>query len=281
MQVINNFRAHVLQHSSAAEKIGKHELARNIVSVKQEKNEGKCSKLIDKISAQHNLINAIDNKRTLDAKTREERITHLQAKVQCNEDKLNKLLDKQDKYHKLTATTKQSSDKAEMTSAEAVSQLTSKLKESPDLLNSPGIFRISGPVNGPTTQCILENIDSLATLHSENPASLVASAIKKELDNALTDGDKVNIRDMVKKCCDDKSFIPSLDDLPKPLSDVISTCQRVVEHSDVNRMTSGNLSKIFSMRLAPTVDEFSSHEDFLKRCIEQSVTVDGVWFTRL
>ncbi|MFY2508310.1 hypothetical protein ACN3E9_08490 [Vibrio pectenicida] len=110
MQVINKFRAHVLHHSSAAEKMGKHELARNIVSVKQEKNEGKCSKFIDKISAQLNFIQNINEKRTLDKNTKKKRITHIQIKLQCNEGKLNKLLDKQDGYQSKIALEKLSSN---------------------------------------------------------------------------------------------------------------------------------------------------------------------------
>lgn len=85
--------------------MGKHELACNIMSVKQEKNEGKCLNLLDK--------------------------------VQCNAEKLNKLLDKQEKYQKLTATIK-SSYKTEMTSAQVLSQLTSKLNGSPEFINPKG-----------------------------------------------------------------------------------------------------------------------------------------------
>lgn len=37
MNVINNFRAHVLYHSSAAEKLGKHGFVLDIVRIEQEK----------------------------------------------------------------------------------------------------------------------------------------------------------------------------------------------------------------------------------------------------
>lgn len=263
MKVIDNIRAHVLHHSSVAEKIGKHELARNIASVKQEKNEGKCRKLIEKISAHSKLTSEI--------------------KIHCNEGKLNKLLEKQEKYHKITETIRASSE-TEMTSAQSaqvLNLLTVKLKESSELLETGGIFREGVVAGGLTPQDILAANDtkSLAGKFGEEPGIVVSSAIKTVFSNALTVEDKANIDQLVNKCSDDKKFIPLLDELPDPLRDLISTCQRVVEHSDVNKMTSDNLSIVLSMRLisenASSPDAISSYRDFLNRCIEQQVKVDG------
>jgi hypothetical protein len=261
MQVINNFRAHVLHHSSAAEKLGKQDLASQIVSIKQEKNENKCSKLIGRIIAQHNQL------QNLDTSTKKERIM---SKIRYNEAKLTKLLNQQSKYQARVSKTTQSSDETNVSSAEAVSQLTAKLKESPELLQSEGVFRVPGPANGPSTEHILKNMDSLATLHREDPASLLASAIKNELDNALTDVDKVKINDIVKLANDNNDYIPPFNELPQPLIDVIGVCKKVVEYSTFNKMNSVNLSKVFSMRLAPTNDDLVPYEKFLKTCIEKA-----------
>jgi hypothetical protein len=243
MQVINNFRAHVLNHSSAAEKMGKHELACKIMSVKQEKNEGKCLKLLDK--------------------------------VQCNAKKLNKLLDKQEKYQKLTATIK-SSYKTEMTSAQVLSKLTCKLNESPELLKTQGIFRLSVAAGGPTAQDILAtaNIMSLKGKFDEEPGIIISSAIKKEFENALTVEDKANISELVDKCSKDNKLIPSLGDLPEPLCDVITTFQHVAGYSNENKMSTDNLSTIMAMKLIDKNEEISKYKDFINRCIKQKVTVE-------
>ena len=81
LNVINNFRAHVLGHSSAAMKIDNFELANKIVSVKQKKCKSKVSTVVGKIIS--------DN-------------TSTQAKAPRNTGKLHKLLDKQNKYEGIT-----------------------------------------------------------------------------------------------------------------------------------------------------------------------------------
>ena len=223
--------------------MGKHELACNIMSVKQEKNEGKCLNLLDK--------------------------------VQCNAEKLNKLLDKQEKYQKLTATIK-SSYKTEMTSAQFLSQLTSKLNGAPELLKTEGIFRLSVTAGGPTAQAILatDNMESLVGKCGEEPGIIISSVIKKEFENALTVEDKANISELVDKCSKDKKLIPSLSELPEPLGDVITTFQWVAKYSDINKMPADNLSSIMAMKLIDKNEEISKYKGFINRCIEQKVTVE-------
>ena len=101
MQVINNIRAHVLYHSSAAEKIGNNELACKIVSMKKAKNDVQILSLTIKINHLQNIINTINDKgerKTLDNDTKARREKYFQAKVPRNDVKLEKLNNKQKKY---------------------------------------------------------------------------------------------------------------------------------------------------------------------------------------
>lgn len=93
MQVVNYIRANVLGHSSAAKKMGDHNLADRIVSIKQTKNTAESTRLTKENT---------DLTRVLRGESKKDKITSLTTKIQRNKGKLVKLEKKQQKYNSIS-----------------------------------------------------------------------------------------------------------------------------------------------------------------------------------
>lgn len=255
MNVINNFRAHVLHHSSVADKLGKHDLALEIVRIKQEKNNNKIAKVISEMS--------------------EDKALFVKANI-----KLNKMLDKDDKYQAIIARNPH---------AETVMQLVALLEKSPDALKQEGIFRISPSseqANKISSRHMIQNFDELKSMN--NVHHIVAHRVKAELQQSMMNKDSDIIDDAVKKCANDVTYIPALEELPKQLATVVKLCQQVISYTDENKMTAKNLAIVLaprvensknapndiqnmSERIARSVEYTETYQTFLERCISQSV----------
>ncbi|PIW62242.1 RhoGAP domain-containing protein [Shewanella sp. CG12_big_fil_rev_8_21_14_0_65_47_15] len=255
MNIVNNFRAHVLHHSSAAEKLGKHELALDIVRIKQGKNNKKIAGVIAEVSKDKALF--------------------AEANI-----KLNKLLDKDDKYQTIIAKNPH---------AETVMQLAALLEKTPDALKQEGIFRISPSseqANKISSRHMIQNFDELKSMN--NVHHIVAHRIKAELQQSMMNKDSDIIDDVVKKCANDATYIPALEELPKQLAEVVKLCQHVITYTDENKMTAKSLAIVLapriensknapndiqnmSERIAKSVEYTETYQTFLERCISQSV----------
>ncbi len=254
MNLINKFRAHVLHHSSVADKLGKHDLALDIVRIKQEKNTNKIVKVISGVLSDEALL--------------------IKANI-----KLNKLLDKDSKYNTITARNPH---------AETVMQLVALLEKSPDALKHEGIFRISPSseqVNKISSRHMIQNFDKLKSMN--NVHHIFAHWIKAELQQSLMSKDSDIIDDAVKKCANDATYIPALEELPKQLATVVKLCQHVITYTDENKMTAKSLAIVLAPRIensknapngiqnmseliAKSVEYTETYQIFLERCISQS-----------
>lgn len=216
--VINNFRAHVLNHSTAADNLGKHELALKIVTIKQAKNAAKDDKLI-KCYNKYSLVN-------------------FNKLVKKNTDRSIKYHENIEKYQ----------SKITDHHAKALAGLIDIFKNTPDAITQEGVFRLSKMRNDKveiTTNDMINGHDKIKKFAADDP-NLVPCLIKSQLGPSFMPKDFKYIEDLVQKCAEDSKYTPKLSDMPEPLKVVVQLCKEVSKESDKNRMSPTALAVVFA-----------------------------------
>ncbi|WP_277206560.1 hypothetical protein [Vibrio misgurnus] len=220
---INHLRAHVLRHSSAALAINKPELAKSIVSVKQNR-----------------LQNAPYLKKEFDSQTI--------AKKEKKYDSVLKQCEVKIKENALVQKIKSEPLTSE-TAGELLKLLLEKLKDNDKFTKSEGVFRqspSSSDFKKNTLTDILIKTEDLIT--KNNGTDLIASKIKKEILPAILDGTTCNTLAQLSIQFSITQQKPSLAELPESLTTLMQFLQEsIIANKEHNRMDEKALGNILAM----------------------------------
>ncbi|QIL85689.1 hypothetical protein G7083_07360 [Vibrio sp. HDW18] len=227
---INHFRAHVLRHSSAALAINKPELAKAIISVKQNR-----------------LQNAPYLKKDLDSRAIAQKERKYESVLkQCETQiKVNTLV-KEMKNGPLTSET----------ASEVLVVLLEKLQNNEEFTKSEGIFRLSpssSEFKKTSLTDVLAKTDDL--ISKNNGADLIASKIKKEVLPAILDKTACATLAQFSVQFSTQQQKPSSDELPDALNALLAFFKEsiIVNHAH-NKMDAEACASILAMVTSQNLD---------------------------